>query len=134
MMFFDDKRRELSVKHETYVAERTAREPRFADERKVASAELALGESLVRRRVDRDVSLARLSELTGIPETRLDDIEAGDALTLHEDLWLSHALELDLAIRAGFSVSATPASGQDQTEKPTTLASRSSRSPKAATA
>ena len=121
------------MKHEPYVAERTAREPRFADERKAAAAELALGELLVRRRVERDVSLASLAELTGISESRLDDIEAGDGLTLQEVLWLVHPLDLNVAIEAGFAVSATAASPHTAAE-PTRLATRSSRSPKAATA
>lgn len=121
------------MKHETYVAERTAREPRFADERKAAAAELRLGELLVRRRVEHDVSIASLAELTGISESRLDDIEAGDGLTLHEVLWLVHVLDLNVAIEAGFAVSATAAS-QHAAAEPTKIASRPSPPAKAATA
>lgn len=120
--------------HRTYVAERIERGPRFADERSAAIAELAVGEMIVRRRVVRDASLQILSDTTGIPEARLDDIEAGESLSLHELLWLVHARELNIAIDPGFTISAAAPAGRHQAMEPTRPPSRPGRPTTAATA
>jgi transcriptional regulator with XRE-family HTH domain len=93
------------MRHQDYVNERSRREPRFQAERQAAAAELALGEALVLRRHERGVSLADLADVTGISEARLESIEEGDSMTLHEFLWLLHALETGITIEPGFRVS-----------------------------
>lgn len=66
---------------QAYVAERSRREPRFQIERDVAAVELTLGETLFRRRHERELSLAQLAEATAIPEERLEAIEEGGRST-----------------------------------------------------
>lgn len=122
------------MKHKTSMAERSVRDPRFADERKAALAELALGEVLIRRRLERDVSLLELADTTGIPQDRLEAIEAGDSLTLHEVLWLVHALDAPVSIGAGFTVYSGAPPGDKQEADVTKFGSRTGRPPKAATA
>jgi transcriptional regulator with XRE-family HTH domain len=92
------------MSHQRYVTERQQREPRFGAERQVAAAEFFLGETLARRRHELNVSLAQLAATTGITEERLEEIEAGDSLTLHEVLWLLHALEVSVIIGPDFEV------------------------------
>ena len=122
------------MNHQTYLTERSGRDPRFADERKAAIAELALGELLVDRRMERNLSVEQLAEVTGISKARLDDIEAGESLTLHEVLWLVHALDLDVMIGPGFMVSSGTPISEEKAADLTTFASRPSRETKAATA
>lgn len=122
------------MNHGTYVAERTARDPRFADERSAAIAELAVGEMIVRRRVARGMSLQTLSDMTGISEARLDDLEAGESLSLHELLWLAHALDLNVSIGPGFAISTVSPAGRHQVAEPPQLDHRPGRQSKAATA
>lgn len=92
------------MSHRNYVAAREQREPRFAAERQVAFAELALGEALVRRRHEWSITLAQLAKQTGISEERLEAIEEGESMTLHEVLWLLHALEVSLTIGTDFDL------------------------------
>ena len=92
------------MSHQRYITERQQRDPRFGAERQVAAAELLLGETLVRRRHEMSISLAQLAAKTGIAEERLEDIEAGESLTLHEVLWLLHGLEVSVIIGPGFEV------------------------------
>ena len=92
------------MSHRDYVRERGQREPRFAVERQAMDAELALGEAIVRRREERAISVAELADVTGIPAERLEAIEEGDTLTLHEMLWLLHALELSVILGPDFQL------------------------------
>jgi transcriptional regulator with XRE-family HTH domain len=92
------------MSHRNYVAERGQRDSRFTDERRAATAELVLGEVLARRREEQNISLSQLADATGIPEERLIAIDAGDAMTLHEVLWLLHVLEVSVSIGPGFDL------------------------------
>jgi hypothetical protein len=102
------------MKLENYVASRTAIDPRFEHEQIVAKAELAFTEAMVDQRNVQQLSLVALSDLTGIAVERLEALEEGESATLHEVLWLSHALNLvisvtpDLQIWASVSVNMTP--------------------------
>jgi transcriptional regulator with XRE-family HTH domain len=93
------------MSHREYVSDRSKREPRFQAEIVAASAELVLGEAIVNRRHERNLSLPQLSDVTGIPLERLELIEEDDALMLHEVLWLLHALDLSVSIDSEFQVS-----------------------------
>lgn len=92
------------MSHRNYVADREQREPRFTVERQAAIAELALGEALVRRRHEWNITLAQLAKQTGISEERLEAIEEGESMTLHEVLWLLHALDVSLTIGTDFDL------------------------------
>lgn len=102
------------MKFEDYVASRTALEPRFEHEQLVAKAELAFTEVIVDQRNAQQLTLDALSNLTGIAVERLAALEEGESATLHEVLWLSHALNLvisvtpDFQIWASVSVNVTP--------------------------
>lgn len=97
------------MRHEDYVAARTARDPRFADERSIATAELKLSAMVYQRRQALDLSLETLSERTGISTDRLAAIEEGESTTLYETLWLCHALRFSVCVDEKFSLTATPA-------------------------
>jgi transcriptional regulator with XRE-family HTH domain len=88
------------------VESRLQREPRFREELASANAELALGEAIVHRRHERNLSLEQIADLTGIPMERLEAIEAGDSMSLPEVLWLVHVLDLSVSIGANFHVNA----------------------------
>ena len=90
--------------HQRYVAQRSQREPRFASEREAAAAELAVGEAIFGRREELGRSLVELAAMTGIAEERLRALEEGEAMTLHEVLWLAHALDLSVSLGPGFHV------------------------------
>jgi hypothetical protein len=92
------------MSHRDYIADRERREPRFAAERQVAAAELTLGEALVHRRHQWNLTFAQLAEQTGIPEDRLEAIEEGESMTFHEVMWLLHALEVSLSIGPDFDL------------------------------
>lgn len=102
------------MKFDSYVASRTAIDPRFELEQTVAKAELAFTEAIVDQRSAQQLSLDALSNLTGIAVVRLEALEEGESATLHEVLWLSHALNLvisvtpDLQLWASVSVNVTP--------------------------
>jgi hypothetical protein len=87
-----------------YVEVRDARDPGFEAEVRAAEAEMVLGEALARRREEHGLALAQLADTSGIPEARLAAIEAGEAMTLHEVLWLLHALEMSVSIGADFRI------------------------------
>ena len=92
------------MSHREYIAERNRREPRFKAEVDAATAELAIGELLVNRWHERNLSTAELTDMTGISGERLEAIAAGDSLTVHEVLWLLHVLDLSLVIDQDFHV------------------------------
>jgi transcriptional regulator with XRE-family HTH domain len=92
------------MSHRDYIADRIRREPRFQAELEVAEAELAIGELLVNRWHEKNLSIAQLMELTGISQERLEAVEAGDSMTLHEVLWLLHALDVSISIDQDFHV------------------------------
>lgn len=92
------------MSHQDYIADRTRREPRLQAEIAAAEAELAVGELIVNRRREHGMSLAEIAEMSGITLSRLEAIEEGDALTLHELLWLLHALDLSVAFDQDFHI------------------------------
>jgi transcriptional regulator with XRE-family HTH domain len=92
------------MSHSDYVSRRSERDPRFEVELQAAAAELAIGEAIVRRWQEREISQPHLAELTGISPERLEAIEAGDTLTLHELIWLAHVLDLSVVIAPNFNV------------------------------
>ena len=120
--------------HRAYVAERSQREPRFEAERDAAAAELALGELLVRRRDEWNLSLGQVAQTTGIAEERLEAIEEGESMTFHEVLWLLHALDLSVSIDAHFNVRSNAPAVGEQAKDATRLANAKSRQAKAVTA
>jgi transcriptional regulator with XRE-family HTH domain len=96
------------MRHRDYVADRTAREPLFENERNAAAAELMLSGAIAARRQSLKVSLEHLANETGIPEDRLEAIEDGESMTLNEALWLLHALDLRTSIDGGFRLVTAP--------------------------
>jgi transcriptional regulator with XRE-family HTH domain len=63
----------------------------------------AAGEAIFGRRDEHGVSLAELAAMTGIAEERLQALEEGESMTLHEVL-LIHALRLSVSSDPGFHV------------------------------
>jgi hypothetical protein len=94
------------MNRQEYVSERSQRDPRFKVEHHAATAELELAEVLARRRRERGVPLAKLSDIAGIPTERLEAIDAGESMTFHEVLWLLRAIETAVTIDPGFRISA----------------------------
>jgi hypothetical protein len=80
------------------------------------------------------VSLAQLAQTTGIAEERLEAIEGGESMTLHEVLWLLHALDLSVSIDAHFNVRFNAPAVGEQAKDVTRLANAKSRPAKAVTA
>lgn len=64
----------------------------------------AAGEAIFGRRDGQGVSLAELAAMTGIAEERLQALEEGESMTLHEVFWLIHALPLSVSSDPGFHV------------------------------
>ena len=93
---------------DSYVQERSAREPRFGNEVAVARSELDLATSLTRWRHNREMTLGQIAEITGMPEERIEAIEEGDAITVSEVLWLAQALNLVVSIGPNFCLTVSP--------------------------
>ena len=96
------------MRHRDYVTARTAREPRFEAERKAAAPELELSGAIAARRQVLEIPLERLADETGIPMERLPAIEEGESMTVHEALWLLHALDLSARLGADLRITSAP--------------------------
>lgn len=96
------------MNHVDYIAARTEREPRFADERAVAAAELEMNGFLEQRREALKIPLHRLAEMTHITQERLEAIAEGETMTLREALWLCHELRLSVLIGHEFEIRPIP--------------------------
>ena len=64
----------------------------------------AAGETIFARRDKQGVSLTELAAMTGIAEERLQALEEGESMTLHEVFWLIHALPLSISSDPSFHI------------------------------
>ena len=96
------------MNHQDYIDRRSAKDPEFRQEFAIATAELKLATAIAQRRMAAGITTGELAERAGVPKDRLEAIEEGDDIKIHEVLRIADALDLAVGIEPEFRLSATP--------------------------